>query len=138
MTSTSYGAEIGWPSIIRLPGWPVTAVDTPTRTSSICIVSAPAPRSSWMASRMSFTRTRSSGSRIVTIRPGPRAAIVPLRMPIASDWRRASSSAAADRLSVLLSCWRAIRWSVSCSRSRSSRALRSSRIRTRSSSRAPA
>ena len=138
MTTNSYGVVIGRPSIIRLPAVPVTAVDTPTRTPSICIVSAPAPRSSWIASRMSATRTASSGSRTVIVRPGPWAAMVPLRMPIASARFRASSSAAADWLSELESCCSADRWSVICSRSRSSRAFRSSRMRTRSSSRAPA
>ena len=63
---------------------PVTAVDTPTRTPSICIVSAPAPRSSWIASRMSATRTSPSGSRVTMRSPGPWAAMVPLRMPIDS------------------------------------------------------
>ena len=72
------------------------------------------------------------------VRPGPWAAMVPLRMPIASARFRASSSAAADWLSELVSCCSAERWSLICSRSRSSRALRSSRMRTRSSSRAPA
>ena len=138
MTTNSYGASIGRPSTISSPGVPVIAVETPTRTPSICIVSAPAPRSSWIASRTSLTRTASSGSRMVITRPGPWAAMVPLRMPIASARARASSSAVADWLSELVRSWSALRWSAIWSRSRSSRALRSSRIRTRSSSRAPA
>ena len=68
------------------------------------MVSAPAPRSSWIASSTSATRTASSGSRTVMREPGPWAATVPLRMPIASARWRASSSAVADWLSELVSC----------------------------------
>ena len=76
------------------------------------MVSAPAPRSSWIASRTSATRTPPSGSRMVMVRPGPWAATVPLRMPIASARLRASSSAVADWLSELVSWSSAVRWSA--------------------------
>ena len=48
------------------------------------------------------------------VSPGPWAAIVPLRIPIASARLRASSRAAVDWLSELVSCCRADRWSLIC------------------------
>ncbi len=85
-------ARAGVPSTLIAPAAPVNADSMPIRTSLTWKASAPALRSSCMASSSTSGRDRPfSGSATVIRTPGPAAATVPVRMP------RASRPAAAPR-----------------------------------------
>src|SRR6266536_6149687 len=137
-----YGPVRVRPSTSSAPLGPSTnQLDATTRTlcpspPSSCSASAPASRSSSTASSMTAAFGPWLPGRNRTSIPGPRAGSVPARMP-RSRARLAAASRAADRpaLPAASCCWVVCSWLISWL-SRSLRASRSDRMRTRSSGRA--